>query len=306
MPITKRKSTRNYSPGVRPSHLRNAFGALEVPHGMRSVSSYRQSDRPFAIMPFGPPQRWIEEPPEAAASSAFGLRRYLMNKFGENLRDKYVNPSGYLSTWYGQPKVLPASWNPLLLQGNNVFTEGIDNPNLSQVVPSSWSNSFSNRRKVARRKVTRRKKTSEFGKKRKVTRRKKTLDSEFGKKRKVTRRKKILDSEFGKKKVTRRRYQTLGTEFGKKKVTRKKTATNKNAKTSKGWSAYSKKINRKTLPSNCFLEPKRKAYPYCDKKGKVDCRGLLAAKQRAVLGKKRKLAKKAEALGRKYSCAWAM
>lgn len=103
------------------------FGNLDVQSGMRPVSDFRKArgNRPFTIMPFGPPQPWLEKGPEAAQSTA---------AFGNSLRDKYVNPSGYLSTWYGQPRVIPASWNPLLLQGNNIFREGIDNPTLSQVM----------------------------------------------------------------------------------------------------------------------------------------------------------------------------
>jgi hypothetical protein len=123
----------------------NGFGALNVQDGMRPVSSFRASggSRPFLEMPFGPPQRWLMKGPEAPASSApplsaFGRRRRKMSRhrfgFGNSLEDKYVNPSGYLSTWYGQPRIVPPSWNYNLMQGNNIFRQGINNPRLDQVI----------------------------------------------------------------------------------------------------------------------------------------------------------------------------
>lgn len=120
----------------------SSFGALEVPNGMRPVSSYRQTNNPFLIMPFGPGGRWLEQGPEGAASSAASFGRRRRNRFGNmSLQGKTVNPSGYLSTWYGQPRISPPSWNPLLLQGNNTFREGINSPMLSNVVtPSSNPN----------------------------------------------------------------------------------------------------------------------------------------------------------------------
>ena len=119
---------------VRQLYKQNNFGALETPPGMRSVSSFRkagQYNRPFLEMPFGPPQPWLTSSPQGAASSSVEFGR---QRFGSNsLKDRYVNPSGYLSTWYGQPRTPPASWNPLLLQGNNTFRQGINNPKLNQV-----------------------------------------------------------------------------------------------------------------------------------------------------------------------------
>ena len=83
--------------------------------------------RDLLIMPFGPGGQWLEAGHEGAASSAAA--------FGSNsLKGRSVNPSGYLSTWYGQPRVAPPSWNSLLLQGHNTFREGIDSPMLSNVV----------------------------------------------------------------------------------------------------------------------------------------------------------------------------
>lgn len=131
------------------------FGGLETPPGMRPVSSFRkagQYNRPFLEMPFGPPQPWLMKGPEAAASSslpppsAYGRRRRRRSYFGNqaptsraappsnSLKDRYVNPSGYLATWYGQGRTAPPSWNSLLLQGNNTFRQGINNPRLSQVM----------------------------------------------------------------------------------------------------------------------------------------------------------------------------
>lgn len=120
----------------------NSFGALQVPNGMKPVSDFRRSSNPLLIMPFGPGGQWLEKGHEGAASSgaAFGKR----SRFGNmSLEGKTVNPSGYLSTWYGQPRIAPPSWNPLLLQGNNTFREGINSPMLSNVVATtSNSNSF--------------------------------------------------------------------------------------------------------------------------------------------------------------------
>jgi len=56
-------------------------------------------------------------------NSAFGM-----------LAKQKVNPSGYIATWYGQPRTAPPSWNPLLMQGGNIYPEGIDSPRLSNVV----------------------------------------------------------------------------------------------------------------------------------------------------------------------------
>jgi len=114
----------------------NSFGALEVPNGMTPVSNFKRSNNPLLIMPFGPGGQWLEKGHEGAASSgvAFGKRA----RFGNmSLEGKTVNPSGYLSTWNGQPRIAPPSWNPLLLQGNNVFREGINSPMLSNVVSNS-------------------------------------------------------------------------------------------------------------------------------------------------------------------------
>lgn len=133
---------------------RSQFGALDVPNGMRSVSSYRRAgtyNRPFLMMPYGPPQRWLEQtngqqgpasskPPNSKGAgnplggSPRGRRPGSNYGSSRSLKGKYVNPSGYLSTWYGQPRTPPPSWNPLLLQGQNTFRQGINSPRLSNVV----------------------------------------------------------------------------------------------------------------------------------------------------------------------------
>ena len=77
--------------------------------------------------------------------------------------------------------------------------------------------------------------------------------------------------------------------------------------------------NRKTFKkkygSRCFLLPKQLKYPICHKKtGKINCKGLLAAHNRAALSIRRKLkpkaynykklTMKARKLGKKYRCQW--
>ncbi len=125
-----------------PHRRRSQFGALDVPNGMRSVSSYRRAgtyNRPFLMMPYGPPQRWLEQAngqqgPASSKPPPRGRRPGSNYGSSRSLKGKYVNPSGYLSTWYGQPRTPPPSWNPLLLQGQNTFRQGINSPRLSNVV----------------------------------------------------------------------------------------------------------------------------------------------------------------------------
>lgn len=126
------------------------FGALEVPSQMRPVSSFRGASMPLTIMPFGPGGSWLEEGHEGAGSSmagssmnSFGRGNSYGNSYGAgSLEGRDVNPAGYLSTWNGQPRVVPPSWNPLLLQGQNTFVEGINSPHLQNVV--SFGNQFGN------------------------------------------------------------------------------------------------------------------------------------------------------------------
>ena len=96
--------------------------------------------------------------------------------------------------------------------------------------------------------------------------------------------------------------------FGGKRKTKKYWRHMKPSK--KGRKTYKKKFGAK-----CFLYPKDLKYPICHKKtGKVECKGLLAAHNRAMLSVRRKLkpkkysykqiTKKARKLGKKYRCKW--
>lgn len=129
----------------------NKFGKLSVQPGMRPVSDFRRTTNPLLTMPFGPPQPWIAKGHEGGASSAFGQK---------------VNQSGYLSLWNAQPRSLPPSWNPLLLQGGNVYRQHPDSPGLSDVVPTS-----SYGRRVVKVAKLKRRKTSKTSKKTSKTRR---------------------------------------------------------------------------------------------------------------------------------------
>lgn len=143
------------------------FGQLTVQPGMRSVAEIRDNSRfngrehrPLLIAPFGPPQPWLlkdETPAYSGAPSAFGRRRRRNFRFGNesnSLAGRRVNPSGYLSTWYGFPKIVPPRWNPLLLQGGNNFREGVNDPTLSNVGTAFGKS----RRKAPKRRTKRRSK----------------------------------------------------------------------------------------------------------------------------------------------------
>ena len=123
------------------------FGKLSVPKGMRPVSDFRKTSNPLVTMPFGPPQPWLAKGHEGAASSA---------AFGQN-----VNQAGYLSLWNAQPRSIAPSWNTLLMQGGNMYSQNPNSPRLSDVVVSKFGRIKIN--KVRRRKVT--KKTSKKAKK---------------------------------------------------------------------------------------------------------------------------------------------
>jgi len=148
---TKRKSSK--------------FGKLEVPAGMKSVSQMRdqarflgREHRPLLIAPHGPPKRWLlkDETPAYSGAPAFGKNLRKRNYgFGNSLAGKRVNPSGYLSTWYGAPRVVPPAWNSLLLQGQNNFREGINDPTLSNVGTGYGRKRRKTTRKPKRRKTTR-------------------------------------------------------------------------------------------------------------------------------------------------------
>lgn len=93
--------------------------------------------------------------------------------------------------------------------------------------------------------------------------------------------------------------------FGKKpktsKTSKKPKVVHSDATTSTGWGKVAKKLKKSEMPKSCFLGPGMK-YPICNSKGEIDCRGILAAKQRSRKGTKAH--KKATALGKKYNCAW--
>jgi len=129
------------------------FGKLVVPQGMRPVSDFRRSNRPLITMPFGPPGRWLVPGHEGAASSAaFG------SKWPSSLAGRKVNQSGYLSLWDAQPRSLAPSWNPLLMQGGNMYVQSPNGPTLADVVPASGFGRQRSVRKVG--KGTKKTKTS--------------------------------------------------------------------------------------------------------------------------------------------------
>lgn len=151
----KRKTTKRRVKKVK-------FGKLEVPAGMKSVSEMRdqarflgREPRPLLIAPLGPPQPWLlkDETPAYSGTPAYGRRRKRRTTrinygFGssDSLAGRRVNPSGYLSTWYGFPRTAPPSWNPLLLQGGNNFREGVNDPTLSNV-----GTAFGRKRRTSRK-----------------------------------------------------------------------------------------------------------------------------------------------------------
>lgn len=76
-----------------------------------------------------------------------------------------------------------------------------------------------------------------------------------------------------------------------------------------------KPISKKNYKSNCFLLPKEKKYPVCDRfTRKINCKGLLAAHNRAALSIRRDLknksysyssiVKKSRKLAKKNKCNW--
>ena len=105
--------------------------------------------------------------------------------------------------------------------------------------------------------------------------------------------------------------------FGGKKLQLKKKTQKRSTRKWKQMKPSSKRLKsykRKFGPS-CFLLPKQMKYPICNKKdGKVECKGLLAAHNRAMLSVRRKLkpktysykkmAKKARNVAKGYNCKW--
>lgn len=141
-----------------PEDAESSFGKLTVPSGMKPVSAYRRTDKPLLTMPFGPPQPWLMPGHEGAGSS-------MVAQFGSPkapLSERKVNQSGYLSLWDAQPRSMAPSWNPLLMQGANVFPQSPNGPMLSDVVPVSQFGRRSSIRNVG--KVTKKKATKKVAK----------------------------------------------------------------------------------------------------------------------------------------------
>ena len=67
----------------------------------------------------------------------------------------------------------------------------------------------------------------------------------------------------------------------KPKAQGKRNVVHRGVHTAAGWHAVNKGLDRNRLPHDCFLEPARKKYPICGNDGRVDCRGVLAAVDRA-------------------------
>jgi len=127
-----------FHPGayIRASRLNNEFGQNVL------------------TMPWGPgtPKDWIypeEAPPSSsAAPNAFGRRgrgqrrrrsRNRHRSFGQEferykpLDQAKLSQSGYLSLWDAPPVNMPPSWNPLQLQGGNIYPQHLNRPKLRQI-----------------------------------------------------------------------------------------------------------------------------------------------------------------------------
>lgn len=95
-----------------------------------SFGYYKRTRQPFLVSPHGPYKPWLvprhqQEAPDSTRAPS--------SRFGKTLSDYDVNAAGYLSLWHGQPRTSPPSWNPLLLQDQSTFREGINEPTLGQV-----------------------------------------------------------------------------------------------------------------------------------------------------------------------------
>ncbi len=87
--------------------------------------------------------------------------------------------------------------------------------------------------------------------------------------------------------------------------TRRGSATRGWAKLKPTSSVMRMDVYRKGGPK-CFLDPKRLKYPVCAKQsGKIDCRGVASAKQRASQQHRKDLVAKADRIARRVGCAWA-
>lgn len=78
---------------------------------------------------------------------------------------------------------------------------------------------------------------------------------------------------------------------------------------SKGWHkvAPRTKAEREALPVACFLVKRGRKYPICARRArsyKPDCRGLLAAVERAARLGHRSIVAKAKRIAARKSCSW--
>lgn len=71
----------------------------------------------------------------------------------------------------------------------------------------------------------------------------------------------------------------------------------------KGWKRV-RKSARARMPDRCFGIPGRKAYVLCNRKNKLDCRGLASAFQRARQHRQHAVVKKVLRLASKTQCPW--
>lgn len=96
---------------------------------------------------------------------------------------------------------------------------------------------------------------------------------------------------------------------------RSSSATSKSSRSSSGWSSRApmSSSERRSMSSRCFLLPKERKYPICDKRsGKHDCKGILAAAQRANINVTRraggsdhvKALRRALAAAKRFGCEW--
>jgi len=100
---------------------------------------------------------------------------------------------------------------------------------------------------------------------------------------------------------------------------RPRAPRDKGVKSPAGWGVVKphKMSERRELPASCFLSPPT-SYPICNKNtGSYECRGLLAAKKRAMLvaskpsnspsskATARSVARRAVQKARGFGCAWA-
>lgn len=110
----------------------------------------------------------------------------------------------------------------------------------------------------------------------------------------------------------------LRTLSGGSALKRPGAARDKGVKSPAGWGEVKPHTvaQRAKLPAVCFLVPGDNKYPICNRSGNFECRGVLAAKKRAVLVASKpgvssearslaaKAARKALKTARQWGCAW--